>query len=849
MEDRAVTRPESPVAGRATGLVRYAALIGAVSSFASIPVAWTIMGPEAALPPLVAGVAFAIILQLIRSGALRSASTWLIAMAVVGAGFVHLANGGLRGWTYPLLVILPMLAILVERRSQVLGLQVGLAVSALLAVTYVLPDGWLYGAPPPDETIWSLRLGFQIFAILTAGSVATYAIRRLESAVAEAQATEQRANHAATRKTSFLANISHELRTPLNAIQGYSELILEEPSLSREARSDVQRIRTAGEELLVLINEVLQHARLDATGSGARETRQLDGLLTHWVDASRGLLAVRSDRPRRGHPSVVVHSDATRLSQVVSHVVDGYRRFAVPRVDLVPRVEGNRASVLFRPSSRIPATANDVPLPWLLAERVATSLGARVRRSPDGQITLTLPARDPESPRPRVRRRPWTARRHASDPLRDLRAELSVRLAWLSIAILALVGPGLASLYEDTTDALFALLGWGTFLFSVLLLHRVGLDRTAGLTMAFGQLLILTAIQGAFGGSQGAGMVYFPSITVLGILIAGSRSGFLLTALAVAGACVLAVGDLVSLLPVSPLETRFQVLVGTTVATGVTTALVATWSRPLESLVAAANEAAREASQADRATSTFLDVVSLELRTPLNAVLGYSELVLEGDDLEDEAREDLQRILDAGRHLLAVVDDLLDMSAIVADRIELAPEEVELEPLLASVASVVEPMLEHGENVLRIRVDEGVHTVLADPKRLRQILLNLLSNAAKFTKGGTVDVRVALGDQEVVLSVEDTGIGIAEHELPNLFQPFRQVHRASPGHYGGTGLGLAISRQLARLMGGDVQVRSALGVGSTFTVSLPMPEPISERSGSRTGSDALRPSPPRWHPE
>jgi len=810
----------SPAEGRTGALVRLAAIIGAVSSFACVPLALGLMGFEAALPPLLSGIGFAALLWLLRRGGLRSASSWLVGLCVVGTGFVHLANGGLAGWSYPLLVILPMLAVLVQpQSSRALGSRVGIAVLGLLAVSLAFPDAWWYADPPPSEqTIWLLRLGFQLLAVVGASAVATYAVARLEAALTEARATEHQATQAAERKTSFLANISHELRTPLNAILGYSELVLEDPSVTVLARRDVGRIHAAGQQLLELINEVLHHARLEASTPLAPETRRLDDLVADWLVAERGQLVARD-----GGAHVEVLGDPRRLAAVVGHIVEGHRRRGSARVELTTLVGDDGVAVTLHPASPPSAEAAGAPLPWLLAERTAAALGISVHRAPDGRFTLVLPRPDASQPRPWLGGGALALRPESlpADPMRALRAQLSHRLAWISLGILTLVAPVLVALYDGGPEAALAVMGWAGLIASLIGLQRAGHHRVANLGLAIGQILVLTVVVALFGGSHGFGMVFFPTVAVLGTLIVGSRGGYAVLALAVACVGGLAVADDLALLPASAPDPRAQVMLGTAVATWLTAALVATWAGRLERLVTSARHAAQRAEEADRATSAFLDVVSMELRTPLNAVLGYAELLLEERPVSAEVRDDLQHIIDAGRHLLTVVDDLLDMSAIVSDQLEVEPREVELQPLLASVLTVVEPMVERGRNVLRAQVDAEVACVVADPKRLRQILLNLLSNAAKFTSDGSVDVLVtASAADEVRIAVRDTGIGIAESELPHLFQPFRQVHHESPGRYGGTGLGLAISRRLARLMGGDIEARSALGHGSEFTLSL-----------------------------
>jgi PAS domain S-box-containing protein len=243
----------------------------------------------------------------------------------------------------------------------------------------------------------------------------------------------------------------------------------------------------------------------------------------------------------------------------------------------------------------------------------------------------------------------------------------------------------------------------------------------------------------------------------------------------------------------------------------------------VQSALIAAKEAAEESS---RAKSTFLANMSHELRTPLNAVINYSEM------LQEEAREkrheqtlrDLEQIRSAGRHLLTLINDVLDLSKIEAGRMEVHLQPVIVGDVLREVQSTCASMAQKNGTTLHVE-NQGCDTAVADPLKLKQILMNLVGNACKFTERGTVFVRVhpkVLDGREWVLwEVRDTGIGIAPGDLPKLFRSFTQVDPSSTRKRGGTGLGLAISQKLAELMGGRITVSSALGSGSTFTLSLP----------------------------
>ena len=229
------------------------------------------------------------------------------------------------------------------------------------------------------------------------------------------------------------------------------------------------------------------------------------------------------------------------------------------------------------------------------------------------------------------------------------------------------------------------------------------------------------------------------------------------------------------------------------------------------------------AEAANRAKSAFLANMSHELRTPLNAIIGYSEMLLEegaGSDPEALAA-DLGRVQIAGRYLLGLINDVLDLSKVEAGKTELSLERFSLAGLVHDVAEDVRPLVERNLDRLEVAV-EGDVELEGDPRKVRQILLNLLGNAAKFTEGGDVELRARRDGDEVVLAVRDTGIGMSPEQVGRLFTPFWQGGTSSGRKYGGTGLGLAISRHYARLMGGDISVESDEGAGSTFTVRLPL---------------------------
>jgi signal transduction histidine kinase len=236
----------------------------------------------------------------------------------------------------------------------------------------------------------------------------------------------------------------------------------------------------------------------------------------------------------------------------------------------------------------------------------------------------------------------------------------------------------------------------------------------------------------------------------------------------------------------------------------------------------------QQVTTASQHKSTFLANMSHELRTPLNAIIGYSEMLQEeAEEIGEEAFiPDLQKVNAAGRHLLGLINDILDISKIEAGRMDLFVESFEVGQLVRDVAAIVQPLIEKNGNALVVDFPADLGTVHTDQTKVRQALFNLLSNAAKFTDDGTITLAVERSTAEdgdwLTFAVSDTGIGMTEEQLGRLFEAFSQAEASTTSKYGGTGLGLAISRHFCRMMGGDLTVTSAYGQGSTFTVRLPV---------------------------
>jgi signal transduction histidine kinase len=248
----------------------------------------------------------------------------------------------------------------------------------------------------------------------------------------------------------------------------------------------------------------------------------------------------------------------------------------------------------------------------------------------------------------------------------------------------------------------------------------------------------------------------------------------------------------------------------------------------LEAARQRAELAHQEAEVANQTKSAFLANMSHELRTPLNAIIGYSEMLIEEmteDKADDVAVADLGKIKSAGKHLLGLINDVLDLSKIEAGKVELDYSVIDVRQLMDQVCSTTQHLMSANKNQLVLNMAENFGTIESDVTRLRQVLFNMMSNAAKFTHDGVITLEVlrtrnSSNVESLMVHITDTGIGMSAEQIAKLFQPFVQADSATTRKYGGTGLGLVISRRLCQMMGGDVSLQSELGRGSCFTVAV-----------------------------
>jgi signal transduction histidine kinase len=232
--------------------------------------------------------------------------------------------------------------------------------------------------------------------------------------------------------------------------------------------------------------------------------------------------------------------------------------------------------------------------------------------------------------------------------------------------------------------------------------------------------------------------------------------------------------------------------------------------------------------------------MSHELRTPINAIIGYAALLLEGmfGQLSDQQREPLDRSRAAADHLRALIDDILDLAKIEAGKMQFTLEQLSLTDVMKEASAQMEPMIRRKSLSYTVDVSNDTPPILSDRTKLKQVLLNLLSNAMKFTNKGGVSIVVRPHAMGIRIDINDTGIGIKPEHLSVIWEDFRQVDQSRTREYGGTGLGLSITRKLVERLGGAISVESIVAVGTTFTIMLPLSAPAQLTDGATTEASA-----------
>jgi signal transduction histidine kinase len=246
----------------------------------------------------------------------------------------------------------------------------------------------------------------------------------------------------------------------------------------------------------------------------------------------------------------------------------------------------------------------------------------------------------------------------------------------------------------------------------------------------------------------------------------------------------------------------------------------------LRETMAELDRAKERAESADRLKSAFLATMSHELRTPLNSIIGFTGILIQGlvGPLSEEQEKQLNMVYNSAKHLLELINDVLDLSKIEADQLTVTREPFDLPASIEKCIKSAHPAADKKGLDLSAAIAPEIGAVLSDRRRVEQILLNLISNAIKFTEQGFVRIHGEIRNQHIVIAVQDSGIGIKQEDLPILFNAFRQIETGITRRYDGTGLGLSICKKLAHLLGGDIKVASEWGVGSTFSLHLPRSE-------------------------
>jgi signal transduction histidine kinase len=358
---------------------------------------------------------------------------------------------------------------------------------------------------------------------------------------------------------------------------------------------------------------------------------------------------------------------------------------------------------------------------------------------------------------------------------------------------------------------------------NLVLLHRSDRADLCGHVSTTAVLVLLVLDNSISGGFYDPNFAWLYVVPVLGGLLVPGRAvvgyGVVVLAITVGFFALDELGPGVpDLIP--PAEHAFQSLLNRITAIVALVGIVGAFGYERGRSSAAVARAMDEATAASRAKSEFLANTSHELRTPLNAIIGFSELLMEEAIEDGRSTDDLVRIRSAGRTLLVLINDVLDLSKIEAGRLEVVARPVELGPLLRELGANLATLVRQGGNEWVVDVPEDLGTVEIDGPRFGQIVTNLVGNAAKFTRGGRVRMSASRANGTIRVDIRDTGIGIPADKQAAVFESFVQVDGSTTRNTGGTGLGLPIARKLARLMGGDVVLESAPGEGSLFTVTV-----------------------------